>query len=55
VEKVWTGRLDQAGWNRMFAYFGERQETASPLQSRVDVNPTGCGSELSQSSAKSCK
>jgi hypothetical protein len=33
VEKVWPGRLDQAGWNTMFAYFGERQETATPLQS----------------------
>jgi len=32
VEKVWAGRLDQAGWNTIFAYFGERQETASPLQ-----------------------
>jgi peroxiredoxin len=31
VEKVWAGRLDQAGWDTMFAYFGERQETASPL------------------------
>lgn len=24
VEKIWPGRLDQAGWNTMFAYFGER-------------------------------
>lgn len=55
VEKVWAGRLDQAGWNTMFAYFGERQETASPLQSQVGANPTGCGPELSQTSAKSCK
>jgi len=55
VEKVWAGRLDQAGWNRMFAYFGERRETASPLQSQADVNPTGFGSELTQSSAKRCK
>jgi hypothetical protein len=55
VEKVWAGRLDQAGWNTMFAYFGERQDTVSPLQSQVDVNPTGCRSELSQSSAKDCK
>jgi peroxiredoxin len=35
VEKVWAGRLDQAGWNTMFTYFGERQETVSPLQSQV--------------------
>ena len=55
VEKVWAGRMDQAGWNTMFTYFGERPETASPLQSQVGANPTGCGSELSQTSAKSCK
>ena len=55
VEKVWAGRLDQAGWDTMFAFFGERQETASPLQSQVGANPTGCGSELSQTPAKSCK
>jgi peroxiredoxin len=55
VERVWAGRLDQAGWNTMFSYFGERQETASPLQSKVGANPTGCGSELSQTSVKSCK
>jgi peroxiredoxin len=55
VEKVWAGRMDQAGWNAMFAYFGERQEAAFPLRSQVGANPTGCGSELSQVSAKSCK
>ncbi len=55
VEKVWAGRLDQAGWNMMFTYFGERQEAASPLQSQVGGNATGCGSELSQTSAKGCK
>src|SRR6266568_8882040 len=55
VEKVWAGRLDQAGWNTMFNYFGERQEAASPLQSQVGANPTGCGSELPQTPAKSCK
>jgi hypothetical protein len=54
VEKVWVGRLDQAGWDTMSAFFGERQETASPLQSQVGANPAGCGSELSQS-AKNCK
>jgi len=52
---VWAGRLDQAGWDTMFAYFGERQEAASPLQSRVGVNPTGCGSELSPTPTKGCK
>ncbi len=55
VEKVWAGRLDQAGWNTMFAYFGERQERTAPLQSQVGANPTACGSELSQTSAKGCK
>jgi peroxiredoxin len=55
VEKVWAGRLDHACWNTMFAYFGERQETASPLQSQVGASPTGCGPELSQTSVKSCK
>ena len=55
VEKVWAGRLDQPGWNTMFSYFGERLETASPLQSQVGANPTGCGSELSPTSAKGCK
>jgi peroxiredoxin len=55
VEKVWAGRLDQAGWNTMFTYFGERPEMASTLRSQVDANPTGCGSELSQTSAKNCK
>ena len=55
VQKVWAGRLDHAGWNTMLAYFGERQETASPLQSQVGANPTGCGPELSQTSVKSCK
>ena len=55
VEKAWAGRLDQAGWNTMFTYFGERQETASPLQSQVSANQLGCGSELSQTSVKSCK
>ena len=55
VEKVWAGRLDQAGWDTLFAYFGEHQETASPLQSQVGANPSGCGSELSPTSAKGCK
>ncbi len=55
VEKVWVGRLDQAGWNTVFAYFGERREMASPVRSQVGANPTGCGSESSQASAKNCK
>lgn len=53
VEKVWAGRLDQAGWNMVFAYFGEQQETA--LRSQLGASQAACGSELSQASAKSCK
>jgi peroxiredoxin len=55
VEKVWAGRLDHAGWDTMFTYFGERQEIASPLQSRVSANPTSCAPELPQTSVKTCK
>jgi peroxiredoxin len=55
VEKVWAGRLDQAGWDMMFAYFGERRESAAPLQSEVGANLTGCAPELSPTSAKGCK
>jgi len=55
VEKVWAGRLDQAGWNAMFAYFGERVGMASPTQVEVGARTTDCTSELSQSSVKSCK
>lgn len=51
AEKVWAGRLDQAGWDSIFAYFGER----SPARVEVGARTTGCGSELSQTSAKSCK
>jgi peroxiredoxin len=55
VEKVWVGRLDQAGWNTMFAYFGEREGMASPARVEVGTRTTGCASKLSQTSAKSCK
>jgi len=55
VEKVWAGRLDQTGWDTMFAYFGEPLETAAPLQSQVVTNPTGCGPERSQTPVKGCK
>src|SRR5260370_14770242 len=50
VEKVWAGRLDQAGWNTMIAYFVERQETGSSLQSKDRSTPTGCGAGVSQTS-----
>ena len=53
-EKVWVGR--QAGWNAMFAYFGEsRVGMVSPARVEVGALATDCRSELSQSSAKSCK
>jgi peroxiredoxin len=55
VEKVWAGRLDQAGWNTMFAYFGEREGMASPARVEVGARTTDCESKLSQTSAKSCK
>jgi peroxiredoxin len=55
VEKVWVGRLDQEGWNAMFAYFGERVGMVSPVRVEVGARATDCRSELSQSSAKSCK
>ena len=52
VEKVWAGSLDQAGWNTMFAYFGERQELSSRAQA-VGVSTPGC--EGFDATAKSCK
>jgi peroxiredoxin len=55
VEKVWVGRLNQAGWNAMFAYFGERVGMVSPARVEVGARATDCRSGLSQSSAKSCK
>jgi len=55
VEKVWVGRLDQAGWNTMFAYFGELEGVASTARVEVGARTTDCGSELSQTSVKSCK
>jgi hypothetical protein len=55
VEKVWAGRLDQAGWNTMFAYFGEREGMASPARVEVGARTTGCAPKLSQTAAKSCE
>ena len=55
VEKVWPGRLDQAGWNAMFAYFGEREERASPTRAEVGTRTPDCGSDLSQTSARNCR
>ena len=55
VEKVWVGRLDQDGWNSVFAYFGERQDAASAARGVAGAVTTGCGPESSQASAKNCK
>src|SRR5579859_210480 len=45
VEKVWAGRLDQAGWDAMFAYFGEGQGiAASARRAIVGTGGPGCGS-----------
>jgi peroxiredoxin len=55
IEKVWAGRLDQAGWNTMFSYFGEREATASPARVEVGARISKCGSEPSQTPVKSCK
>jgi peroxiredoxin len=48
VEKVWAGRMDQAGWQTMFAYFGQ-----SPVEVGTRIND--CESALSQTSVKSCR
>ena len=55
VEKVWVGHLDPAVWNTVFAYFGERQDAASATRGLVGASTTGCGAELSDAAAKSCK
>ncbi len=55
VEKVWPGRLDEAGWNSMFAYFDERKEAIAPPGVEVGARTTDCGFALPQTSAKSCK
>ena len=55
VEKVWAGRLDQAGWNTMFAYFGVPEGRASSTRAGVGTRTPDCGSELLQMSAKNCR
>ena len=56
VERVWPGRPDQAGWDTLFAYFGERQEKASSAQTVVGAITTGCGNDSSSGApAKNCK
>jgi hypothetical protein len=49
VEKVWAGRLDPAGWNSVYAYFGERQDATSAAQRVADVTAASCAP------AKDCK
>lgn len=46
VEKVWAGRLDPAGWNSVYAYFGERQDAASAAQPAMALTAAGCGSAM---------
>ena len=55
AEKVWPGRLDQAGWSSIFAYFDERKEAVAPTGVEVGARTTDCGSAPPQASAKSCK
>jgi|SRR5690242_7579627 peroxiredoxin len=55
IEKVWAGRLDQAGWKSIFAYFDGREEADSLTRLEVGAHTTDCASELSQALAKSCK
>lgn len=55
VEKVWPGRLDEGDWDTLFAYFGERQEKASPVQSAVGSITSGCGNDSSGAGATNCK
>ena len=55
VEKVWPGRLDQAGWDTLFAYFGQRQGQAYRAQSVAGPITSGCGNDSSSAPAKNCK
>jgi peroxiredoxin len=55
VEKVWAGQLDSAGWNTMFAYFGELEGMTSPARVEVGARTTDCESEPSRTSTKSCR
>lgn len=54
VEKVWAGRLDQAGWDSLFSYFGGPQDSAS-ARSAVGAVATGCDPGSAVTSDKSCK
>ena len=54
VEKVWAGRMDPAGWNSMFADFGERGAATSAARKEIDGKPT-CRPGSTEAPAKSCK
>jgi peroxiredoxin len=55
VENVWPGRLDQAGWNSIFTYFGEPRAATSAANSEIGGKPTGCDPGSTDAPAKSCK
>jgi peroxiredoxin len=55
VEKVWPGRLDQDGWDTLFAYFGQRQEKPTAAQTVAGAIATACGNDSSGAPAKNCK
>jgi len=55
IEKVWAGRLDQAGWISIFAYFDGREKADSLTRLEVGAHTTDCASELSQALVKSRK
>ena len=55
VEKVWPGRLDQAGWNSMFAYFDADKAQLPGAAIAVGAVTADCESGSADASAKSCK
>jgi peroxiredoxin len=55
VEKVWAGRLDPAGWNSLYGYFGERQDTSSAASNDIVTKPSGCGPDSANALGKNCK
>jgi hypothetical protein len=54
IEKMWPGRLDQAGWNSMLAYFDERKEVVARDAVAVGARTADCGSAQSQTPANIC-
>lgn len=51
VEKVWAGRLDQAGWETMFAYFGMSEGMAAADQNAAAARTAACQSVSSRTSS----